>query len=138
MSNLKHGCRYTRLYDIWRGMRCRCKTKTSTSYKNYGARGITITKEWDSFINFKKWALDNGYNDTLTLDRINVYGNYEPNNCRWVTYKKQNINKRNNRYIEYQGQVKTLSEWAEEYNIKIGTLWARLNRGIDIERALTM
>ena len=137
-SHTIHGGRGTRLYNIWKSIRERCNTPTSRNYKNYGGRGITICKQWDDFIVFKEWALSHGYKDTLTIDRIDVNGNYEPINCRWVSYKVQGNNKRNNRFIEYQGQVKTLTEWAEKYNIKTGTLWARLNKGIDIEQALKM
>lgn len=135
-SHTIHGGRGTRLYHIWKSIRERCNTPTSTIYKNYGGRGIKICKEWDDFKVFREWALTHGYNDSLTIDRIDVNGNYEPNNCRWVTYKKQANNKRNNRYIEYRGQVKTMTEWAELYNIKLATLWARLNRGWSIEKAL--
>lgn len=135
-SHTIHGGRGTRLYHIWKSIRERCNTPTSTIYKNYGGRGISICKQWDDFKVFREWALTHGYNDSLTIDRIDVNGNYEPNNCRWATYKKQANNKRNNRYIEYQGQVKTMTEWAELYNIKLATLWSRLNRGWSIEKAL--
>ena len=135
-NNKQHGERYTRLYGVWKGMRCRCYTKSSISYKNYGARGIVICKEWDNFLTFKEWALNNGYKDGLTIDRIDVNGNYTPNNCRWVGIKENNNNRRSNRYITYKGSIKTMSQWANEYNIKPATLWARLNRGWDIEKAL--
>jgi hypothetical protein len=92
--------------------------------------------EWLDYQTFKRWALANGYKDNLTIDRIDVNGDYEPNNCRWVTNKENANNKRTNRYLEYQGQVKTMTEWAEEYHIKVGTLWARLNKGWTIEKAL--
>ena len=134
--NIKHGDRYTRLYDIWRGIKSRCYTQSSTSYKNYGLRGVKMCDEWLDYQTFKRWALANGYKDNLTIDRIDVNGDYTPNNCRWVSYKENSNNKRNNRYIEYNGKIKTLTEWAEEYHIKVGTLWARLNKGWTIEKAL--
>lgn len=137
-NRLTHGGTGTRLYNIWKSIRERCKTPSCSSFKNYGGRGISIYEEWSSFATFKEWALSHGYSEGLTIDRIDVNGNYEPDNCRWATYKAQANNKRNNRYIEYKGQVKTLTEWAEKYNIKAATLWARLNRGTDIEKALTM
>lgn len=84
----------TRLYKIWVGMRRRCYKPNNRAYKWYGSRGISICKEWDRFLNFRLWALENGYNETLTIDRINVNGNYEPDNCRWITIQEQQKNRR--------------------------------------------
>lgn len=90
-----HGETKTRLYRIWIGMKSRCYGKTSSSYSQYGLRGIKVCDEWkSSFISFKKWSLENGYSDSLTLDRINVNGDYCPANCRWVTLSVQSFNKR--------------------------------------------
>ena len=91
----KHGGKGTRLYRIWKSMRTRCNNPNSPSYKNHGARGITVCEEWQhSFEAFRDWALANGYHDCLTIDRVDNDGNYEPSNCWWATYKEQNINKR--------------------------------------------
>ena len=136
-NHTKHNGQGTRLYDIWKAMRERCNTPTCRNYRNYGKRGIKICEEWDDFTVFREWALTHGYSNTLTIDRIDVNGHYEPNNCRWVTNKENANNRRNNRYIEYKGKVKTLSQWAEEYHIKYATLHARLKRGWTIEKALT-
>lgn len=136
-NNKKHGCRHTRLYMVWKGMRCRCYTKTSSSFRNYGARGISICDEWNDYKKFKEWAETHGYQEGLQIDRIDVNGNYEPSNCRWVGVITNANNKRNNRYIEYNGIIKTMSEWAREYNIKPATLWARLNKGWSVEKALS-
>lgn len=120
-----HGQWGTRLHKTWIGIRERCRDKKN---KDYGGRGIRVCQEWQSFENFYRWAVVSGYNDSLTIDRIDVNGNYEPSNCRWVTIKAQQRNKRNTLMVTYHGQTKPLKEWAEELKIPYMTLWQRLKK----------
>lgn len=132
-----HNGKKTRLYCIWKGMRQRCNNPKNHAYHHYGGRGITICKEWDSFEIFRDWALTNGYEDTLTIDRKDNNGNYEPSNCRWATQKEQMNNVSYNRRVEWNGEEHTVSEWSEITGISRGVIAARLNNGWSIERTLT-
>ena len=125
----KHGKVHTRIYKILNAMKDRCFNENNDRYNDYGGRGITICSEWlgeNGFNNFEQWALNNGYSEKLTIDRIDPNGNYEPSNCRWATVKEQNNNQRKNIYIEYAGETKTLAQWAEELNFPYFTLYARI------------
>lgn len=134
----KHGFSDTRLQRIFSKMKRRCYNPDEPAYKYYGAKGITICDEWlnDPAL-FYEWAMHNGYSDNLTIDRIDVYGNYSPGNCRWATKREQALNKTNNLIYEYNGKKQTEIEWAEEYKLNRSTLHNRLKRGWDIEKALT-
>lgn len=134
----KHGKRSTRLYITWAHIKSRCYNKSIQEYKNYGKRGITMCDEWkDDFQAFYDWSMANGYNDNLTIDRIDVNGNYEPTNCRWTTIKQQNRNKRNNRNFTINGETHCLSEWCEILGINYNTVKTRFyNHGWSVERAL--
>ena len=106
----KHGLHDTRLYATWQNMKERCRNPKNNNYHNYGGRGITVCEEWkNSFQSFYDWAMSNGYSDNLTLDRIDVNGNYCPNNCRWSTKKFQANNTRRNIYITYNKKTQTLA-----------------------------
>lgn len=135
-ANKKHGMNGSRLNWVWRAMRGRCLNSNSKDYKRYGGRGITICNEWDKFFEFYNWAMNSGYKDGLTLDRIDVNGNYCPENCRWVTRKKQANNIRRNIVLEYKGEVHTLSEWADIIGIPYRVLSHRYYRGWEIEDML--
>ena len=135
----KHGMRRTRIYRTYCHMKGRCLNPTDPKYKDYGGRGIKICEEWlgeNGFINFYNWAMANGYNDSLTIDRIEVDGNYEPSNCRWADLAIQANNKRRNLMYDLGGGMKSLAELCREYNKNYATVNARLKRGLTIEEAL--
>lgn len=132
-SSKKHGMTNTRLFNIWSGMRDRCNNQNSKSYKDYGDRGVKICREWsgeNGFINFYNWSINNGYEKDLTIDRIDVNGNYEPNNCRWVDMKTQCNNRRNNFNININGEVKSISEWSKISGVHRETIYQRIEKGV--------
>lgn len=126
----KHGDSKTRLHTIWCEIKRRCYCKSDNAYKNYGGRGITICREWlKDYKNFKKWAINNGYDEKLTIDRIDVNGNYEPTNCRWATRKEQNNNRRSNIKVKYNNEKMTLKQVSEIKKIKYNKIyWAYKNK----------
>lgn len=132
-----HGQSNTRLHWIWCGMVKRCTNPNAHAYDHYGCRGITVCDEWRKFEPFRDWALSHGYTDSLSIDRIDVDGNYCPENCRWATRKEQNNNQRTNRFLTAFGKTQTVQQWADELNINAQTLYNRLNRGWSVEDALT-
>ena len=137
----KHNSSKTRLYRIWNNMRSRCNAPKIASYKNYGARGISVCEEWsgkDGVVNFCEWSMNNGYEEGLQIDRIDNDGNYEPSNCRWVTCQENLMNKSNTLFYEYNGNKKTLQDWAIESNIPYKRLRARIKEcGWSFEKAIT-
>lgn len=130
-----HGKSKARVYRIWLTMRRRCYEPAFKGYPDYGGRGIAVCDRWRN--SFENFLADMGEpTEGLTIDRINVNGNYEPANCRWATYLTQGRNKRNNRFINYQGKTQTLSAWAEEKGLTVTAICRRLQLGWDIARAL--
>ena len=132
-----HKLSNTRLYQTWQNIKKRCLNYKDKNYKNYGGRGIEICNEWLNPNNFFKWALNNGYSDNLTIDRIDNNKGYTPNNCRWTTLKTQANNKRNNHLLTFKGKTKTMIQWADKFKINYYTLSTRLKRNWTTERALT-
>lgn len=127
---------YPRIYNIWRGMKKRCYDSRHDSYRYYGARGISVCKEWLSFKNFLAWALANGYADNLTIDRIDSDGNYEPNNCRWATMREQNRRHRRCMHLTYNGKTQLAIDWAREYGVPLSTFYWRLYKGLSMEEII--
>ena len=125
-TKITHGMSNSRLNHIWKTIHSRCELNSNKSYKDYGGRGITVCSEWKYFESFMEWAMENGYQEHLTIERINVNGNYEPSNCKWVTIKEQANNKTNNVFITYKGETKTLAQWAEYLDLPYKTLYNRL------------
>ena len=118
-----------RLYSIYKNMKNRCYNKNGQDYNYYGGKGVIICDEWiNDYMNFKNWALKNGYSDNLTIDRINVNGNYEPSNCRWVDMKTQMNNTTQNHMITYNGEIKTMAEWSEILDIPYGVIKNAINK----------
>lgn len=131
-----HGLSKTKLHNVWNSMKERCSNPNVKNYSSYGGRGITVCDEWSDFIPFYQWAMNNGYTDELTIDRVDNDGNYEVGNCKWSTYKEQANNKRNNFCCEYQGETKTISQWSEIIGISPSILLWRVRKGWGIEKAL--
>lgn len=136
-DNRTHGQTGSRLFKIYHGIKARCYNKNFNEYDRYGGRGIGLCKEWlDNPQSFFDWSLQNGYNDDLTIDRIDNNGNYSPENCRWITRKEQNSNTSRNVIYEYNGEALNLSRICEKYGINYSTIRKRLKCGMSIKEAV--
>ena len=133
--NYRHGFERTRLHSIWRGMRQRCHNQNRPCYQYYGGRGIKICPEWNSFVVFRNWAMNNGYKDDLTIDRIDSNGSYGPSNCRWATRKEQADNRRCNIKITYNGETRTLTEWSQQLQMSASKIRDRIKHGWSVQDA---
>lgn len=129
----------TRLYNILAGTKSRCYNQNYEAHKNYGTRGIKVCDQWKSdFQAFYEWAMNNGYSDDLTLDRIDNNGDYEPNNCRWVTIDIQADNRRNSHRITYKGKTQTLKQWSNQIGLDYKRLYDRLYKlKWDVDKSFT-
>jgi hypothetical protein len=141
MFNFKHGHRAApsgsperRAYDAWRNLRRRCTGERVPNFKDYGGRGIGFDYKWSSYEAFlgDMGLPPKGY----SIERIDNNGPYCKSNCKWATRVVQNRNKRNNKYIEFNGQSKTVGEWAEDLGLSAGTLLYRFRRGWTVERSM--
>lgn len=133
-----HNMTNSKIYNVWQSIKTRCFNKNSKSYKEYGGRGIKMCEEWlHEFQAFYNWAIENGYKDGLTIDRIDNNGNYTKENCRWVTMKEQNNNKRTSKYITYNNETHTMTEWSYKLGGSKELVSKRLASGWSIEKALT-
>lgn len=127
----------TRIYGIWCSIKERTRNNNSTSFVNYGGRGISVCEEWsNSFDSFYKWSMENGYNENLSIDRINVNGNYEPSNCRWIAMDEQARNKRNTVYITYNGQTFNVHDWSFLVGVPESLIKSRYHSGWNPEDIL--
>ena len=119
-----HGLSNTKLYRVWASMKFRCCDKNN---KDYGGRGITICAEWMNFETFYAWSMENGYKEGLEIDRIDVNGNYEPDNCRWITRKENNNNQRRTVIICVNNISRSITQWAEYLGIHPATIRSYVN-----------
>ena len=134
----KHGGKGTRLYTIWIAMKARCKNPRRPEFHHYGGRGISVCQKWSNdFGAFRDWALTHGYTPNLTLDRIDVNGDYCPENCKWSTYIEQGNNKRNTIKISAFGETHTITEWSELRQIPATAIQHRVRYGWDAERIVS-
>lgn len=134
-----HGDSGNKLHNIWKAMRRRCKDDGHADYRYYGGKGIRVCEEWDkNYSEFKAWAINNGYSDGLTIDRIDVNKDYCPENCRWASMTEQANNRTSNIVISNNGETHTLMEWSMIYSIPYSTLYMRLKSGKSFEEAIKL
>lgn len=135
--NRTHGDSSTKLFMVWMDMRGRCNRSTHHAYKYYGEKGVSVYKEWDeSFICFKDWSITNGYRVGLSIDRIDVDGNYEPSNCRWITHKAQMNNTTRNHKIQIFGEVLNISQIKEKYDLSSFKIYKIIQNNSNYEKDL--
>lgn len=132
-----HGMSGTRLFRIWSGMKRRCFDKKHHEFHRYGGRGIRVCDEWLDFSSFMEWAKTTGYNDEMTIDRIDVDGGYMPQNCRWMTRAEQSGLRANVKILTFNGESGNLSQLSKRFGLPAHTAYDRMNNGWSLERTLT-
>lgn len=131
-----HGSTYTRLYKIWAGIHRRCDNPNSKDWKYYGGKGVSVCDEWKDYRNFEKWAIESGYSDALSIDRIDSNHDYCPENCRWADKYQQMNNTSKNHFITINGETHTIAEWSRIRGISLSTIFYRLKAGWDEDLAI--
>lgn len=129
LQNTKHGLSSDRIYTIWSRMMDRCYNPSNNRYDDYGGRGVQVCDEWHELTRFHQWALSSGYSDNLSIDRKDVDGNYEPDNCKWSSVHEQSVNKRNSIWVNFNGENLPLTDVSIKTGIPYSTLYGRLKRG---------
>lgn len=131
--NDAHRNNKTRLYKIWVDMKRRCNNSNIARNKSYYNKGIKYCDEWENFSNFKEWSLKNNYQDNLTIERIDNYKNYEPNNCKWIPLSEQSKNRTTNHFLTYKNETHTLTDWSKIFNCKRSYIYSKLKKGMSFE-----
>jgi hypothetical protein len=130
--NTKHGLSKHPLYTKWLSIKNRCYIKSNSEYKNYGGRGISVCEEWkDDFKSFFDWSIKNGYSDKLTIDRINVNGNYSPHNCVYIPMNQQYNNRTDSFFITIGDVKKTITEWSRIGGEKVSSIRKKIYKGVE-------
>jgi hypothetical protein len=127
----------SKLYHVWDSMKQRCNNPNNKSYMDYGGKGVKVCSDWNDYKTFYDWAISNGYQEGLTIERINNTEGYKPSNCKWIKKSMQASNRRNNHYLSFRGKKMTVTEWGNELGINPKNILTRLRRGWSVERALT-
>lgn len=134
LFSITHGKSKTRIYRIWTSMKTRCHCKSDTNYKKYGAKWIAVCDEWKSdFMSFYNWAYDNGYDDTLSIERLDNNLGYSPSNCKWIPQRDQSLNRRICRKITINGVTKLQKQWANEIGISDVSIIQARQKGKNVE-----
>lgn len=136
---LTHGMSKTPLYQVWAGIKRRCYFPKDASYKNYGGRGIKMCDSWkNSFVSFAEWAKNNGYSDSLSIERIDTNGDYCSENCKWIPFNEQQANRRTCRFYTYNGETRNLTEWCKKLHLPYSGIHNRIYKlGWTFERAIS-
>lgn len=137
-AHTTHGLSKTRIYRIWKGMRKRCKNPNDSNYHKYGGRGIKVCSEWDSdFLSFYYWAMENGYDDSLSIDRIDNNKGYSPDNCQWSSEARQANNRRSNHLVTIDNKTHSINEWSKIVGISTVVIYKRIKQGMTEVEAIT-